>query len=310
VLILDENATRAALPWAPLIRAIREQFVAGCEMPVRHHHTISMPNEEDGTLLLMPAWLPGKYIGVKQVTVIPGNTARGLPAVAAAYFLSSGKTGESLAVLDGGELTARRTAATSALAADFLARDDARKLLIVGAGRLSLNLIQAHSSVRPVSSIRIWARRIDQAAQVAQRAKSMGFSAEPVEELEAAVRDADIVSTCTLSHSPLVRGGWLQPGTHLDLVGAFKATMRESDDEAVRRSTLFVDTRGGATTEGGDIVQPIASGVISETDIAADLFDLCRGRHVGRKGNEEITLFKSVGAAIEDLAAARLAYEG
>jgi ornithine cyclodeaminase len=196
------------------------------------------------------------------------------------------------------------------LAAGFLARRDAENLLIVGAGRLSLNLIQAHSSVRSISSTDIWARRIDQAARVARTAQAMGFNAQPVEDLEAAVRDADIVSTCTLSQSPLVRGAWLRPGTHLDLVGAYKADMRESDDEAVRCSTLFVDTRGGAMTEGGDIIQPLRSGLISEADIAADLYDLCRGTHVGRKSEDEITLFKSVGAAIEDLAAARLAYEG
>lgn len=308
MLILDEAATRAALPWGPLISGLQSAFEVGCEMPVRHHHTIAVPGEADGTLLLMPAWIPGQHLGVKMVTVIPGNSERGLPAIAGTYILSSARTGEVLALMHGAELTARRTAAASALAASYLARPDAARLLIVGAGKLALNLIEAHATVRPITSVSVWARRPEQAAEVVAEARRQGFDATVAAELGPAVRAADIISCCTLAKSPLVHGDWLSPGSHLDLVGAFTPQMRESDDVAVRRASVFVDTRAGATAEGGDIVQPLRAGVIGMDHIRADLYDLCRRTHPGRRDGAEITLFKSVGAALEDLAAAQIAY--
>ncbi|MBL4906606.1 MAG: ornithine cyclodeaminase family protein, partial [Sneathiella sp.] len=305
---LYERETRNALPWLPLIDGIRGMFRSGCEMPARHHHSVAMPGEEDGTLLLMPAWTPGKHIGVKMVTVVPGNSARALPAISGAYLLSCGKTGQLQSVMDGAELTARRTAAASALAASYLARKDAEKLLIVGAGRLSLNLIEAHSAVRPIASVAIWARRPEQASDVVVAAQKRGIKAEAVTDLESAVKSADIVSCCTLSREPLVLGQWLTPGTHVDLVGAFKSDMRESDNAAIKMATVFADTRDGVLKEGGDILQPLNSGVIDAAHIAADLYDLCQLKHPGRTSEDEITLFKSVGAALEDLAAAEIVY--
>ncbi|WP_284215164.1 MULTISPECIES: ornithine cyclodeaminase family protein, partial [Alphaproteobacteria] len=233
----------------------------------------------------------------------------GLPAIYGSYILSSGKTGKMLAVVDGGELTARRTAATSALAAKYLARPGASELLVVGTGRLSLNLIQAHASVRPIKRVSIWGRNPANAEKTAEEARALGFDAIACTDLEACARQADIISCATLSSEPLIHGAWLKPGAHLDLIGAFKPNMRESDDEAVRRATIFVDTRDGAFSEAGDIVQPLKAGVIREADIKADLFDLAAGRHKGRSSEAEITLFKSVGAALEDLAGAILAYE-
>ena len=307
--VLDQAATRAALPWGPLIGGLARIFREGCDMPLRHHHEFSVPGETPGTLLLMPAWLPGQYLGLKMVTVVPGNAARGLPAIAGAYLLSCGRTGGLLAMLDGAELTARRTAAVSALAASYLAPPEAARLLVVGAGRLSLNLIQAHAQVRPVRNIEIWARRNEQAAEVFAAARGLGFDARVAGDLEDAARRADIVSCCTLSQTPLIRGTWLKPGAHLDLVGAFKPGMRESDDLAVQQASVFADTREGVLSEGGDIVQPLRAGLIGADHLRGDLYDLCRGQHPGRRGAEEFTLFKSVGAALEDLAAARLAYE-
>lgn len=306
--ILNEHETHAALAWQPLIDGIHDMFRTGCEMPVRHHHNVSVPDEADGTLLLMPAWTPGAYIGVKMVTVLPGNSARGLPAIAGAYLLSSGTTGELVAVMNGAELTARRTAAASACAARFLARKDARNLLVVGAGKLSLNLIEAHATVRPIQTVSIWARRIEQAEAVAGKARLSGFNAVATSELEQATRNADIVSCCTLSREPLILGDWLRPGTHLDLIGAFKPDMRETDSAAVSCAGVFVDTREGALSEGGDLVQAISEGAFKASDVQADLFDLCRNVHSGRTSPAEITLFKSVGAALEDLAAAIIAY--
>ncbi|MTI08578.1 bifunctional Delta(1)-pyrroline-2-carboxylate/Delta(1)-piperideine-2-carboxylate reductase [Curvivirga aplysinae] len=307
--ILDEAQTRDALPWKELVEALRDMFEAGCEMPVRHHHDMEVPGETDATLLLMPAWSPGNYVGVKVVSVFPGNMERGLPAIYGNYMLSSGKTGEMLALIDGGELTARRTAAASALAADYLAKKDAKILTIVGTGRLAVNLAQAHSSIRNIEKIQIWGRTFEKAQDLAATLVAQGMPAVGIEDLQEAVETADIVSCCTLSSNPLVKGEWLKEGTHLDLVGAFKPTMRESDDEAIRRASVFVDTVDGATKEGGDIVQPIADQVMTKEDICADLYDLTRGKHKGRQNDNEITLFKSVGAALEDLAGAILAYE-
>lgn len=308
MLILDPNQTRQALPWDALIAALAAMFKTGCVMPVRHHHSVAVPGEADATLLLMPAWQPGAYVGVKLVSVFPDNHLRSLPAIHGSYLLSSGRTGELLAVIDGGELTARRTAAASALAASHLAREDASSLLVVGTGRLSVNLIEAHSRVRPITEVVIWGRDRAKAEQAVSEARALGYAADVAEDLEAATRQADIISCATLSRAPLIRGAWLKPGSHLDLIGAFNKDMRESDDEAVRRARLFVDTRAGAFAEAGDILQPMAAGVIDADHVVAELSELVGGTE-GRRSAEDITLFKSVGAALEDFAGAILAYE-
>ena len=309
MLVLNEDETRNALAWPQLIEAIETMFRGGCEMPVRHHHEVTVPGERDATLLMMPAWVPGTYMGVKILSVFPDNSTRSLPAIFGTYLLSSGKTGEMLAAVEGGELTARRTAATSALAAKYLARPDASSMLMVGTGRLSLNLVQAHATVRPISTFHIWGRNVASAEKTAAEARQMGLNAFACADLKAGVRDADIVSCATLSSEPLIMGEWLKPGAHLDLVGAFKPSMRESDDEAIRRASIFVDTFDGALIEGGDIVQPLEAGVLQRQDIKAELADLVSRRQKGRQNDNEITLFKSVGAALEDLAGAILAYE-
>lgn len=309
MLVLDAAETRAVLPWGGLVTALEDMFAKGCVMPVRHHHDVEVPGEADATLLLMPAWRPGAYMGVKMVSVFPGNQTRGLPAIHGSYLLSSGKTGELLAILDGGELTARRTAAASALAARYLARQDASSMLMVGTGRLSANVIEAHASVRPIRNVAVWGRDPKKAEATAKELDLEGISISVATNLQAAAEEADIISCATLSSEPLIRGDWLKPGAHLDLIGAFKPTMRESDDCAATRASIFVDTREGALKEGGDIVQPLKAGLITEAAIGADLFELARGEHPGRTAPDEITLFKSVGAALEDLAGAVLAFE-
>ena len=309
MLILDDNDTRNALPFPGLIEALRAMFISGCAAPPRHHHDVEVPGEPNGTLLLMPAWLPGRYMGLKQVSVFPGNAARGLPSIFGSYLLSSAVTGELLAIIDGGELTARRTAAASALAASYLARKDASVMLMAGTGRLSANLIEAHSTVLPLTKVFVWGRDREKAAQIALRAETLGLEAIATDNLEAAACEADLISCATLSTEPLIRGDWLKPGAHLDLVGAFKPTMRETDDQCVIRATRFVDTRAGALSEGGDIVQPIKAGLVTAESIAADLAELAKGSHPGRTSDADITLFKSVGASLEDLAGAIFAFE-
>lgn len=309
MLILDDNDTRNALPFPGLIAALRAMFISGCEAPPRHHHDVEVPGEPNGTLLLMPAWLPGRYMGLKQVSVFPGNAVRGLPSIFGSYLLSSAVTGELLAIIDGGELTARRTAAASALAASYLARKDASVMLMTGTGRLSANLIEAHMAVSPLRKVFVWGRDIAKTGPTVQRAEALGLEAIATDNLEAAAREADIISCATLSTEPLISGDWLKPGAHLDLVGAFKPGMRETDDRCVMRATRFVDTRAGALSEGGDLVQPINAGLITADSIAADLAELARKTHPGRTDVQEITMFKSVGASLEDLAGAIFAFE-
>ncbi|HTI83395.1 MAG TPA: ornithine cyclodeaminase family protein [Acetobacteraceae bacterium] len=307
---LDQDAVRRALPWDRLVSALREVFASGCVVPPRTVHTIGVPDDPDGTLLLMPAWQGGRWLVVKTAIVMPGNGARGLPAVSAVVQVFDGTTGEPRAVLDGGEITARRTAAASAMAADTLARRDAEHLLIVGAGRIARNLAEAHCSVRRYRRISIWARRPEAASALAADVAALAPDVASAESLEAAAREADVISCATLSRESLVRGAWLKPGVHLDLVGAYRHDMRETDDEAVRRaSIIYVDTFDGALAEAGDLLLAMASGAITRERIGGELADLCRGTGPMRQNETAITLFKSVGTAIEDYAAASLALE-
>jgi ornithine cyclodeaminase len=208
-------------------------------------------------------------------------------------------------MFDGEEITARRTAGASAYVASRLACADARHLLIVGCGRIATSLVEAHMQVRPIERISLWSRTAGHAAAAAATLAAEGLPIAAVHDLERAVRDADIVSCATLSTEPLVRGAWLRPGVHLDLVGAYNADMRETDDSAITRADLIVvDTRAGALAEGGDIVAAIASGAIAASAVAAEIADLARGAHPGRTRDNQITVFKSVGFALEDLAAA------
>jgi ornithine cyclodeaminase len=303
---LDAAAVRAATPWPALIAAIAEAFRAPHVAPDRHIHEIAVPGEPEATALLMPAWIEGKVYGVKLANIMPGNGARGLPSVHAVYALFDGRSGAPLAIMDGGEITARRTAATSALVADRLARRDARTLLAVGAGRIARLAVEAHGAVRDYARVAIWAREPARAAAAAAAlSATLGRPVEAAADLDAAVAEADVISAATLSEAPLIRGARLKPGCHLDLVGAFRPSMRECDAEAVRRARVFIDTLGGAQAEAGDLIRAEAEGAFRWADVAGDLVAIASGA-AGRRGDAEITLFKSVGAAIEDLAAARL----
>ncbi|WP_458095410.1 bifunctional Delta(1)-pyrroline-2-carboxylate/Delta(1)-piperideine-2-carboxylate reductase [Roseomonas sp. WA12] len=303
LLHLDHAAVEALLAWEALAGALDSMFRTGCEAPLRHAH-----GWEEGaarnSLLLMPAWQAGRYTGVKIVHVAPGHA----PAVHAAYLLSDATTGAPLALLDGGALTDRRTAAASVLAARHLARPDSRRLLLLGSGKVAHALAGAYRAAFPIEDIAVWSREFTNAARLAARLRAEGHPARAVGDPDPG--EADIVSAATLSRTPLVRGDGVRPGTHVDLVGAFRPDMRESDAALLARATLVVDTRAGALAEAGDVVQAIAEGAFGPDHLAADLAALCRGEHPGRRDDAEVTVFKSVGWAGEDLAAAILAYEG
>lgn len=297
--IVDQATTAARLPFPALIEALRAAFIAGADAPLRHRHILPDAN---GTLLLMPAWQGKAALGVKIVTVWPDNGKLGLNAVSSTYLLCDGATGHHLAIIDGNELTARRTAAASALAGDYLARPDAARLLVVGAGHVASMLAPAWAAVRPIQTVAVWNRSPAGAERLAADLRAQGFAATATTDLPAAVAAADIVSCATLATSPVISGAWLRPGTHLDLIGAYRPDMREADTQAVQMAQVFIDT-DAALAEAGDLTQ---AGPVT---IQGSLFSLCRNEHPGRRGADEITLFKSVGSAIEDLAAAGVVYQ-
>jgi len=308
--IVSADDIQNALTYRALIDALDEAFRSEIAVPVRHHHTI--PTEgADATLLLMPAWTSEgeRYLGCKIVTVFPDNAKQQRPSVYGQYLLLSGETGEPLAMMDGRTLTAWRTACASALASRYLSREDAAHLVMVGAGALAPHLIRAHLSVRPIRRVTLWNRTRARAVSLGFGIAVAGIEVDVAETLEEAVRDADIVSCATLSTQPLIQGAWLKKGAHLDLVGGFNAKMREADDQAVKRARIFVDTRAGAAKEAGDIVMPLRKKIIEPKAIKGDLFDLTRGKVKGRTSASQITLFKSVGTAIEDLAAAMMVWK-
>ena len=312
---LNAQQLAEALPWDALIEALSEIFTRTVHSPVRHHHKIEVPGDPAAMLLLMPAWIEGEYLGVKQVNVFPGNNAKGKPGLSSHYLLSCAKTGLPLGQFEGNELTARRTAAASALASRYLSRPDSTRLLMVGAGRMGRYLVSAHRSVRDIEEVLVYDLNIEAAQAFARDISAQGISARAVtlEGLPQAAAAADIISCATLATEPVIRGKWLKPGVHLDLVGSFTPSMREVDDDVAARCTIFVDTREGALAETGDLIQPIRNGIISEKDVIAEFSELCAGKHAGRSALKDsaqaMTMFKSVGASVEDLAAAILAYQ-
>lgn len=311
MLQLDASALAARLDREALIDALDAAFRAPATVPAREQYAIEggKTGTHGGTLLVMPAWRAGASLGVKLVTVFPDNAQKSLPAVAATYLLLDASTGIPRALLDGEELTLRRTGAASALASRYLSAPDASRLTMVGTGRLAPHLIESHLRVRPIREVRIWGRRAERARALAASLGRPALRAVAVDDLEAAVRWADIVSCATLSQEPLVRGAWLRAGQHLDLVGAFTPRMCEADDEAVARAELYVDTREGALAESGEIAGALARGVIGPQAVRAELGELAGGTF-RRSHPAAITLFKSVGTALEDLAAAELALAG
>ncbi|WP_137125819.1 ornithine cyclodeaminase family protein [Roseomonas sp. HF4] len=307
MLHLDRTTLRAALPWDALVEALAAMFREGCEAPLRHRHTIPGPGGTENTLLLMPAWRAGGHSGVKIVHVAPANAARGEPAVHATYLLSDAATGAPLALMDGGELTDRRTAAASLLAARHLARPESSRLLLLGSGKVARALAEGYAARFPIADIAIWSPTAANAARLAATLAAEGLPARAVPRPDPA--GADIVAAATLATAPLVHGAAVAPGTHVDLVGAYRRDMREADGALLARATLAVDTRAGALAEAGDIVQAVSEGAIGPDHVAADLAELCRGVHPGRRSAAEVTVFKSVGWAGEDLAAAVLAWQ-
>jgi len=297
----DEVARRAT--YAELVDALEaghREPIAACE------RIVYGPDGDPRRFMALPAWQTsgagGGAIGIKLVTIFPENPGRGLPSVQAVVLLFDGATGEIVAMLDGTELTYRKTAADSALGSKLLSRDDSRTMLMVGAGGLGAHLIAAHRAVRPsIDRVLIWNRTRDKA----QALVDAGVAHEVVDDLDAAVAAADIISTATMAQQPLIKGGLVRTGTHLDCVGAYLPDHREVDDDVVLRAEIFVDSREAAMHESGDLVIPTTAGTIEVTAVRADLFDLCRGEHTGRSGPDAITMFENGGGGHLDLMTAQ-----
>ena len=306
----DRDTTRLALPFDRLIPALRDLFVAGCEVPLRHTHSLPDPGNPDGTantVLIMPAWQPGRFMGIKTVNIFPGNSARGLPGLFSTYTLYDAQTGQPLAQIDGNEITSRRTAAASALAASYMAAPEARTLLVVGCGRVGSLIPDAYRAVLPIDHVLLWDRTPAHAEALALHLRAEGIHATATPDLQAAVSQADVVCCATLATAPLVQGAWLRPHSHLDLIGSFTPLMREADDACFAGVRLVVDTPE-ALQKSGELLGPMSRGVFTADSVAGTLADLCRGTLPGRLNPTGRTVFKSVGTALEDLAAAMLVW--
>lgn len=300
----DADSTHRLLDYRGLVEGLRDMYRRGVDLTERKVLHQKLPDGSQNDWLILPAWQFGRHQGIKLVSVFPGNDKKGLASILGLYVLFDGETGAPILTIDGAALTLRKTVCNSALAVDFCAREDASKLLVMGAGNLAPHVVAAHASVRPITEARIWNRTPEKAVALAARLSRPGLAVRAAPDLETAVGWADIVTGVTMTRQPLLKGAWLKPGQHLDLIGAFRPDMREADDEAVKRSRLFIDARFSVLDECGDISQPLEAGLIKETDIT-DLFQLARGERPGRQRDDEITFFKSGGGGHEDLATAQ-----
>ncbi len=301
---ISANDIEAVFGYTEFLPLLKEAFLGEFTVPQRHHYEYENGvGENTSTLLLMPAWSKGQYVGIKTVTVSPYNGEFDLPSIQGIYTLIDAKNGLVKTQMEAKMLTVKRTAATSALASLYLSRTDSSTLLMVGTGALAPELIKAHHHVRPIKRVLIWGRNPGKAEAVKEQLSGFPMEIEVATNLEEAVSQADIISVATLSQEPLVLGKWLTPGQHLDLVGAYRPDMRETDDEALKRSSVFID-HPGALKESGDLAIPLAEGVITEKEIKGELKILCKAGQLARTDQAEITLFKSVGHALEDLSAA------
>ena len=313
MLMLDAQTLLSCMPFANLVD----------ELAAMHREPIGLVDEmlmesgdADGNVnhfFIRSGWQPDKAVGAKVITIFPrNNEAAELPSIQAVYILFEGKKGSPLACLDGTALTWLKTASDSALGSKLLSRDSIENMLMIGAGQMAPHLIGAHLAVRPsLKRVRVWNRTGEKAAQLcaalAARFPEVEFGA--IDEVEAGVREADLVCSAIGCKQPIIEGAWLKPGAHIDLIGAFTADMREADDEVLRRGSLFVDARETTIKHIGELMIPLKSGVIAESDVLAEFSDLCQQRHPGRQSDEEITVFKNGGGGHLDLMCARILHD-
>ncbi|MEL6817497.1 MAG: ornithine cyclodeaminase [Pseudomonadota bacterium] len=285
------------LTWPEAVQALR----SGHDLPRADIGDIFL-GPDHGTMLNRAAHIDGLGYGMKSVTVFSGNAALGVPTVQGAMLVFDPVAGQLQAVIESRLVTEFKTAADSVLGANLLARPDSKHLVIVGAGTVARSLIKAYSATMPrLSKISVWARRIEQAEELAQEFDGLQLSVGVAPNLERACGHADIISTATMTREPILKGDWVQPGTHVDLIGAFKANMREADDRLISKGSLFVDSRETTIGHIGEIMMPIEAGIIDEGAIRGDLYDLIAHGSPVRQSADEVTIFKNGGGAHLDL---------
>lgn len=308
MLHLDAEAVHAGLPWPDLVEALRLAHATRSK-PDATTAIFDAPDGNGDQFVNLTAWSGSRSIAVKLVGVFPDNPSRALPepSIQGLVALFDGATGRPLMTCDGAALTYRKTAADSALGAALLSRPDAEVLAIAGAGGLAPFVAEAIAAVRPVRRILIWNRTRPRAEAMARTLRGPGREVTVIDDLDAALPEADIISAVTMATAPVIHGRHLKPGAHVDLIGAYLPAMREADAETVRRAgRMFCDHRAGFAASG-DGAAPVAEGLV--TGPAADLFDLCTGRHPGRSSREEITVFKNCGGGHLDLFTAERLYQ-
>lgn len=305
--VIEATDVHRVLTFPELVETIRATFGKPAGTPRRTLYRLREDDPFHDAFAVLPAW-SADVIGVKAFTYMPSNAPKGWPVLHSKILLFDRETGAPLALVDGTSVTYWRTAAVAALAADYLARKDATKLLICGTGNLSPYMTLAHASVRSYDDIAIWGRNAENAAKAVEvvKAKRPELSVRAVTDLESAARAADVICCATASKQPVILGAWVRPGTHTDFFGNHERTNRETDTELVVKSRVYVDSRANAMNEAGEILLPIEEGRIKADHVIGELADLCSGKVGGRQSAEEITLFKSVGTALSDVAAASL----
>ena len=313
MLMLDAEKILNCLPFTTLV----DELAAMHRQPIGLVDEMLMESKDtDGNLnhfFIRSGWQPEQAVGAKVISIFPrNNQKREWPSIQAVYILFEGQNGTPIACLDGTALTWIKTAADSALGSQLLSRENIESMLMIGAGQMAPHLVRAHCEVRPsLNQVQIWNRTVDKAESLCQTLANqfpqIRFTATT--EIETAIRETDLICSAIGLKQPIIRGEWLRPGTHVDLIGAYTPEMREADDECLRRGSLFVDARETTINHIGELMIPLAQGVITESDVLADLSDLCQQRHPGRRSEDEITLFKNGGGGHLDLMCARILHQ-
>ncbi len=311
MLIIDAEQIHQTLNFPELIRALKDTFSKPAGMPQRQVFSLDESSSHSDAFAVLPSW-NDKTIAVKAFTYFPNNPSQSadLESLYSKIMIFDRKTGVPQALVDGTSVTYWRTAAISALGSKFLAREDATKLLVCGTGRLASFMALAHASVRPITEIKIWGRNRDSALKIVDIVKSSRpeLDVTVCDNLEFAVRNADIISCATGSPTPLFDGDWVQEGTHTDFVGNHNHDRRECDTKLILKSNVYVDSKINVFAEAGELLIPVAEGVYSTNEVKGELAQLCDHRVKGRTDIKQITLFKTVGTALADLVGAQIAF--
>jgi 1-pyrroline-2-carboxylate reductase [NAD(P)H] len=305
--VIEADEVERALDFPSLVAALRSAFAGPAGTPRRTVYALAENDPFHDAFAVLPAW-NDEIIGVKAFTYLPSNVPHGRQILHSKVLLFDRRTGAATALVDGTQVTYWRTAAVAALAADYLARRDAKRLLFCGTGNLAPYMILAHASVRSYERIAVWGRHSEKVARTIELVKAGNprLHCVPAANLEAEVRGADVISCATGSKQALFDSRWVKPGTHADFFGNHEKAARECDSDLIASSRVYVDSRANCLNEAGEILIPIAEGRITEAHVLAELAELCSGRIAGRRNAQEITVFKSVGTALSDLAAASL----